>query len=144
MIDFDNVQHDDLSVDSLNIDLTPMLDVIFILLIFFILTANSVEHIFELNLPDETNGQIEAVNDDKAIYLEIYADEKKWKLQDDVYISWDRVKSQLHNLHAEKPDLQVFIAGDKHVSLQKLLQTLTFLKKEGLQTAQIVMQQDDI
>jgi len=38
--------------DEPRIELTPLVDVVFLLLIFFLLTATSVQHTFDITLPD--------------------------------------------------------------------------------------------
>ena len=41
---------------------------------------------------------------------------------------------------AERPGAEVVIAGDRQVPLERLLQALAFLRREGLRTAEILME----
>lgn len=120
-------------------DLTSMLDVIFILLIFFILTANSVQHAFEMQLPDKGSDQAEAV-DLLVLTLGIYSDQRGWRINDKDYADWAGFKQALLLAYRHHPSSNVIIAGDKEVPLEKLLQTVTFLKQQGIETAHILME----
>jgi len=72
--------------DKAEIDLTPMLDVVFIMLIFFIVTASFVkEKTINVNVPEDSNAPPPPPSDDNSTIL-IMVDE-----QDDVYIDGRRV-----------------------------------------------------
>ena len=53
MIQADHTSHKTTILEAILPDLTPMLDVMFILLIFFILTANAAQKTFDLSLPEK-------------------------------------------------------------------------------------------
>ena len=60
------------SIDNVDVDITAMLDVVFILLIFFIVTASfSKEHGIAINKPEQTADK----SDDKPIIIVIGADQ---------------------------------------------------------------------
>ena len=95
--------------EEAEVDLTPMLDVVFIMLIFFIVTASFIKEVgLDLNRPDggATN---KTVTDDKNILIQI---------TNDGIIFVDRravdiraVRPNIERLHAERPDGQVIIAA---------------------------------
>ena len=122
-------------------DLTSMLDVIFILLIFFILSANSVQRTFEMQLPEKGADQAQPI-DKTEITLGLFAESNRWQVNDDRFHKWDQVEHAILNLHQQHPESAIVIAGDKDASMETLLQAITFLKREGLETAHILMKSD--
>jgi len=93
--------------DESEVDLTPMLDVVFIMLIFFIVTASFIKEVgIDLNKPE--GGASKTVEENKNIFIEI---------SNDGVIKVDRrvvdiraVRPNIERLHAERPDGAVVIA----------------------------------
>jgi len=50
-------------VSDLMPDLTPLLDVMFMLIVFFLLTANAVPYALDVNLPQDDEAVTQAVED---------------------------------------------------------------------------------
>ena len=94
---------------SSGIDLTPMLDVVFIMLIFFIVTASFIKETgVEVNRPDaSTAEQKENVNILVAVTAtnEIWIDQRR--------IDRRSVRSVIERMHAENPKGAVVIQADK-------------------------------
>ena len=99
------------------INLTPMLDVVFIMLIFFIVTASFVKEAgIDVLRPEAKT----AVNKKKANILvaisgknEIWIDRQK--------IDPQAVRAQIERLHAENPEGSVLIQADKDSNSETLL-----------------------
>ena len=121
-------------------DLTAMLDVIFLLLVFSVLTAHSVEHALELDLPEKGADQATAVTDQNTITLTLFADEKRWAVEGHVLDRWENVEKTMIEIRNERSDVEVIIAGDRRVAMERLLQALAFLQRQGVETAEILMQ----
>ena len=99
------------------INLTPMLDVVFIMLIFFIVTASFVKEAgIDVLRPDAKT----AVNKKNANILvaisgknEIWIDRQK--------VDKQAVRGQIERLHAENPEGSVLIQADKDSHSETLL-----------------------
>jgi biopolymer transport protein ExbD len=99
------------------INLTPMLDVVFIMLIFFIVTASFVKEAgIDVLRPEAST----AVNKKKANILvaisssnEIWIDRRK--------IDKNAVRAQIERLHAENPEGSVLIQADKDSHSETLM-----------------------
>ncbi len=126
-------------VTDLMPDLTPLLDVMFMLIVFFILTANSVPYALDVNLPEDDESVVEAVEDPEMLSVTLLADGAGWKINDLVFENEGAFKEALI-LKLEK-NTKILIIGDKDVSMQTLLSVMTFLRKNNIQTADIVMDQ---
>jgi biopolymer transport protein ExbD len=95
--------------DEEGINLTPMLDVVFIMLIFFIVTASFIKEAgIEVDRPDATT----AVNKKNAnIIIAINASNEIW--MDRKRVKPQGVRGQIERMHAENPEGSVIIQADK-------------------------------
>ncbi len=107
--------------DDNEINLTPMLDVVFIMLIFFIVTASFIKEVgLDVNRPD--NQQQQQVKPEEANIL-IVIDQN-----DDIFINRRlidprAVRANIERLHAENPEGSVIIQPNKK-STNKMLVTV--------------------
>lgn len=124
-------------VTDLMPDLTPLLDVMFMLIVFFILTANSVPYALDVNLPEDGESIVEAVEDPDMLSITLLADDAGWKVNNQIFDHEDAFKEALKSQANENS--KILVIGDKNVSMQKLLSVMTFLRKHNIQTADIVM-----
>ncbi len=89
------------------INLAPMLDVVFIMLIFFIVTATFVKEIgLDVNQPEDDKPQT-LDPDKKSIVIRITSrDRILIGLRD---VDWQSVRANIERLHAENPEAPVII-----------------------------------
>ena len=111
-----------------DINLTPMLDVVFIMLIFFIVTATFIKQagIDVLRPPAETAEQKPTVSVLVAISSngDIWIDKKK--------VDSAAVRAHIERLHAENPKGGLVIQADKGSKNEKLLAVLNAARAAGL------------
>tara|TARA_B100000780_G_C20793722_1_gene315170 strand:+ start:152 stop:583 length:432 start_codon:yes stop_codon:yes gene_type:complete len=121
-------------------DLTPMLDVLFILLLFFMLTAGVVFQSLNLELPTGATDDQTVAKMPKNILLEIRAD--GYALDGQAYRGFEALKAALPRAIKDKPGHEVVIAGDKDVAIETLLKVLTYLRSQNVVTANILMRKE--
>ncbi len=93
--------------EEAQINLTPMLDVVFIMLIFFIVTATFVkEEGLDVNQPDDDKPKT-VDPDKKSIVVRITSRDRIQIAQRDV--DPRNVRSNIERLHAENPEAPVII-----------------------------------
>lgn len=100
--------------ENTEIDLTPMLDVVFIMLIFFIVTASFVKEIgIYPNVP-EPNNNPPADDAPPNILLRISADNQIWLMEKEGERRVDErtVRSNIERMRAELPKAAVIIQAD--------------------------------
>ena len=99
------------SADDTEVNLTPMLDVVFILLIFFIVTASFIkEYGIDVNRPDSSQKQEES--DKQNILIRITKNGDVWIQRRRIDIG--AVRANVERLLAENPEATVVIrAADK-------------------------------
>ncbi len=102
------------------INLTPMLDVVFIMLIFFIVTASFIKEAgIDVNRPDAP--VTETKPEDANILVAITSTDEIWI--DRRLIDPRAVRANIERLHAENPKGTVVIQADKR-STNKMLVTI--------------------
>ena len=121
-------------------DLTALLDVIFILLVFLLLTANAVPKALKVALPTDELGQSEAVKVNNPITITLFLQPQKWGLQQQTFNDWPTFEQALLAQVAASDKPQILLVGDKNTSLQKLLQMFGWLQSQELSAAQIMRQ----
>jgi len=125
-------------ISDLMPDLTPLLDVMFMLLIFFILTANAVPYALDVNLPEDNEDVTQAIKDPTMLSITLLPNDKGWKIDETLYPTEEAFKAAL--LGQIKSKKQVVIVGDKDVSMNTLLNVMAFLRKHNIEAADIVME----
>lgn len=123
--------------DESAIDITPMLDVVFIMLIFFIVTATFVKEAgIDVNRPDAAT----AVKQEKAnILVAIDATNNIWI--DRRRIDIRAVRPNIERLHAENPQGSVVIQADKASTTETLIKVMDAARSAGVFNVAIAAQE---
>ena len=108
------------SEDEGAIDLTPMLDVVFIMLIFFIVTATFIkESGVEVNRPEASTANEKS---DTTVLVAINSDNSVWI--DKRRVDVRSVKANIQRPHAENPEGGVVIQSDKNATVKTFTEVL--------------------
>jgi len=123
--------------DESNIDITPMLDVVFIMLIFFIVTATFVkESGIDVNRPDAAT----AVKKEKANIL-VAINEKNEIWIDKREVDIRSVRPNIERMHAENPQGSVVIQADKKAYTETLIKVMDAARSAGVYNVAIAAQE---
>ena len=123
--------------EEANIDMTPMLDVVFIMLIFFIVTASFVKEAgIDVNRPEAAT----AVKKDRANILIAISD------KGEIWINKRRidvraVQANIERLHAENPQGTVVIQADKKATTETLIKVMDASRAAGVFDVSIAAQE---
>ena len=119
--------------EEAEINLTPMLDVVFIMLIFFIVTASFVkESGLDVNRPDAPT----AVKKENAnILVAIGASNEIWI--DRRRIDPRAVRANIERMHAENPEGAVIIQADKKAFTETLVLVMDSARQAGVYNVSI-------
>ena len=126
------------SEEEADINLTPMLDVVFIMLIFFIVTTTFIKETgVEVNRPNAST----AVADERGNILiaitennEIYIDKRLIDLR--------AVRANVERLKAENPEGSVIIQADQNSKTGLLVETMDQVRLAGVQNVSIAAEKD--
>lgn len=141
MIQINNTNQSGVDFNDLVPDLTPMLDILFILLVFFMLTAGAVFESLDLTLPSSVAEELSLVNEPKHIMLEIR--HAGYVVDGQEMRSINELKLVLPDIIKQKKGYELIVAGDKSIPIEQLLKVLTYLQSQGIESANILMQKDE-
>jgi biopolymer transport protein ExbD len=113
-----------------DIDITPLIDVLFMLIIFFVLTATFVQGKLDIDLP---SGKGETADVKSALTLTV---------EKDGTIFWEGVRiseRELPELAKSAGGREILIAGDKSVPYGRVAEVLSILRKTGVTSAGLLM-----
>ena len=109
-------------------NITPMLDVVFILLIFFIVTANFIkEPGLEVNRPDSDTSEIQ---ENAAILIAIGSNDEIY--MDGRRIDVRQVKANVIKLLADNPQGTVVIQADEEASADAIIKAMDGARDAGV------------
>lgn len=123
--------------EEATIDMTPMLDVVFIMLIFFIVTASFVKEAgIDVNRPEAAT----AVKKDRANILVAISD------KGDIWINKRKVdvravQANIERLYAENPQGTVVIQADRKATTDVLIKVMDASRAAGIEDVSIAAQE---
>ncbi|MEM8815692.1 MAG: biopolymer transporter ExbD [Pseudomonadota bacterium] len=110
------------------INLTPMLDVVFIMLIFFIVTASFIKEAgIDVNRPDTITADRQ---EDAAILIAISENDEIWI--DRKEVEPRGVRDVIERLHLENPKGSIVIQADEESTHEKLVLVMEAAKQVGV------------
>jgi biopolymer transport protein TolR len=117
------------------INVTPMVDVMLVLLIIFMVTAPLLTVGIPVNLP-QTKAEplsnpdepiVVTINDKGAIYLQ------------ETTIADDALVARLQAITQSKPDTKIFVRGDKKIDYGRVMQVMGMIKSAGFTQVALVV-----
>jgi biopolymer transport protein ExbD len=108
------------------INITPLLDLAFVLLIIFIITTPLMEKSVNLEVP--TSGEANQSVDSATVQTIGINRENVITLNDET-VDLPTLESRLISLHAEKPETPVIVRPDKSLTVQQLVSVMDVLQR---------------
>lgn len=113
--------------EGAEIDLTPMLDVVFIMLIFFIVVASFIKEAgIEINRPDNTNSD---PSDASSILVRIQSDDQIW--MENRRVDARAVRANIQRLLAADPEQAVSMKVDKGAKAKTVVDVADAAREAG-------------
>jgi biopolymer transport protein ExbD len=124
--------------DESSVDITPMLDVVFIMLIFFIVTATFIKEAgIDVDKPEAATA---VVQEKASILIAIDADDNVWINRRQVDVR--SIRSIIERLHAENPKGTVVIQADRDSRNNTLVQVMDASRRAGVYDIALAAQGD--
>lgn len=128
--------------DDLTPDLTPLLDIIFIVMVFLLLTASVKLESLEVELP-QTETKVLQTTESDPVTINLTAKSPFWALQGKPVESWKAFQQALLKEIKTNPDKPVVIGADKAGSVENMLKLLAFLQQHDIKATQLLMEEDN-
>ena len=118
--------------EDATINLTPMIDVVFLPVIFFLVGSefSEAESKIPVNVP--TAGQMQAITRGPDELLVEISIDYSVSLNGDT-MSLDNLNLKLKDYHANYPDVKVIVRGEATGSLQRTVEVLQVVRRSGIQ-----------
>jgi len=122
------------------LNVTPLLDLAFVLLIIFMITTPLMENSMELVVPTSATAKTE-VNPAQVQTVSIDRNDSL-KLNEQV-LSAEDLESRLQQLHREQPGLAVVVRPDKELPVQNFVRVMDLLHKAGITKVGVMTRPED-
>lgn len=114
--------------ENSDVNLTPMLDVVFIMLIFFIVTATFIKQAgAEVTRPDAATAQQKPT---VSVVVAVTRNGEIWI--DNRRVEGDSVRAHIERLHAENPKGGLVVQADRQAKAEALLTVLEAARVAGI------------
>lgn len=123
-------------------DLTALIDIIFIVVVFLLLTANTQLLSVTVDIPESDTAEQLALNTHQTMTLSLKATAPFWAINKTTYDNWSEFKEALLPVLISSPsDRQFTIAADKKAAVEPLINLLSLLNEQGVTNTQILVEQ---
>lgn len=125
---------------SIGPDLTPLLDIIFIVMVFLMLTASVKLKSLDVQLPSSETAASKAL-EKQSLTINILNQAPYWAIDGQTYNNWETFQSGLLEKVSAAPDKDLVIAADKHAEIQHMVKLFGLLHENDIATTQILMEE---
>ncbi|USH05567.1 biopolymer transporter ExbD [Grimontia kaedaensis] len=122
-------------------DLTPLLDIIFIVMVFLLLTANIQIKTMDIAIPQTNDSEVLESPNREVIAINVLSGSPSWALQGEPLHDWESFTAQLLEAIHQAPDKPVVIAADKQANVESMLKVLAFMQNNNINATNIVMEE---
>ncbi len=124
---------------DLTLDLMPLIDVVFLLLIFFLITTSFTQEQqrkIPINLPQGVTGT--EVGEGTKVILFV-TENGEIELEADFEVNGSSLDEKLKSLKALRPDASILLKGDTSAEHGKVVETLDTIKNAGFEKVDLVI-----
>lgn len=118
---------DDYSAPLAEINMTPLVDVMLVLLVIFLVTAPMLTQAVKLDLPNENAARI---TDENPVVLSITA--KGAYYWSDAAIMLEEIEARFEGIAAHNPNQPIHLRADENVAYGKVSAVLAMAQRQGL------------
>ncbi len=122
------------------INVTPLVDIMLVLLVIFILTSPMLVSGIEVNLPIIKAATLSEINDPIIVSVNkegiVYVEEVEVK-------NMQSLKAKLEAVLKEKKDTKIFVRGDKAVEYGKVMGVFTSVREAGFNNVALVTEDSE-
>ena len=116
------------------INVTPLVDVMLVLLVIFMVTAPIIQQGVSVDLPDARAGALSGKDEQLVVSVT-----KKGSLYlNDTAMSAADLESKLRAIAAQRPDGQVFVRADKSVPYGEVVAVMAAIRESGIRRVGMV------
>jgi biopolymer transport protein TolR len=111
-----------------DINVTPLVDVMLVLLVIFMVTAPMMMHGVKVDLPRTESKGIKTEEDPLILSIT----EKKFIFIEDYKVEFEALKEKLERIFANRPVKEIFLQADKDVRYGFVIKVMAQVKEAGI------------
>jgi biopolymer transport protein TolR len=121
------------------INVTPFVDVMLVLLIIFMVTAPMMVQGVNLELPEASSEPLKSEEEQLVVSI----DKNNKIFINDYGVSLDFLKEKLENILSGQKDREVYLRADKGIPYGVVVHVMSEIKKAGVEKMAIITEPDD-
>lgn len=122
------------------INITPFVDVVLVLLIIFMITAPLMQQGFTVNLPSSKSPEVKSTS--KDVILSIDRNGKFFLSDIKQPISADELTPKLYTIYRTKEQKDLFIQADQNLPYKKVVEAMSIAHQAGVERIGMMTQSD--
>lgn len=126
---------------GVQLDLTALIDIIFIVLVFLLLTANSPLLALKVEVPDQAPPEtLHSIAEGNQLAINVLPTAPHWAVNQQPLADLAAVERQLRQQLAQAPDTEVVIAADRKAPVAPLMALLALLQQLEISNTRVLME----
>ena len=131
------------------IDMSPLMDLTFMLLIIFVITVPSMYYKSDVQItPPSSNTNDKMEVKENSVFIELDRNGAIWlgtekERHSQSILSQEELTSKVAAMIAENPQLVVYLVGDKERQYKEVIDIANAVQKANIQTLSLVFNPDD-
>ncbi|MEX2961471.1 ExbD/TolR family protein [Microbulbifer sp. TYP-18] len=133
-------------VPATGLELTPLIDIVFIVVVFLLLTANTRLLSLPVEIPSSDSPAETATATASVLTITLQPTPPIWAINDQLFDSWQEFKpALLAKLSQMKPLLEpkIHVAPARDAEVEPLVKLLSLLNEQQVENTQILMKEQD-
>jgi len=122
-----------------DINVTPMVDVMLVLLVIFMVTAPLLTVGVQVDLPKTVSKAVQG--DDEPLAVSVKADGTVWLL--DTALEIDALAPRLAAITGNNPDIRIFVRGDQAINYGRVMEVMGAITTAGFKKVALITQSPD-
>ncbi|MFI4989181.1 MAG: protein TolR [Alphaproteobacteria bacterium] len=117
-----------------DINVTPMVDVMLVLLVIFMVTAPLLNVGVPVDLPKTSAAPI--TGQDEPLVISVNAQGKVYLQETEIAL--DNLVARLQAVTQNKPDLRIFVRGDRNINYGRIMEVMGIINQAGFKHVALV------